>query len=129
SSFLHQKRQHFTGRQWLFDRIDTWRALTGERALLIKGDPGTGKSAIVAELVHRNPQGQVLAYYCCQADTPVTLKPATLIRTLAAMIAEKLPAYAECLRESEVELALGDGFCTDNPASAFEHGILTPLMR
>ena len=67
ASFLYPKRADFCGRQWLFDKLDAWRAASGrERALLIKGDPGVGKSAIVAELVHRNPDGQVLAYHCCQ---------------------------------------------------------------
>jgi len=62
AGFLHSKRRDFCGRPWLFDRIDAWRkASASERALLIKGDPGVGKSAVVAELVHRNPDGQVLA--------------------------------------------------------------------
>src|SRR5208282_3357364 len=33
---LHEKRQDFVGRQWLFDEIDAWRAgSTRERAMLI----------------------------------------------------------------------------------------------
>ncbi|MBN2684294.1 MAG: toll/interleukin-1 receptor domain-containing protein [Pontiellaceae bacterium] len=55
SGFLHHKRDRFTGRQWLFDKIDVWRRAGQGSTLLIKGDPGTGKSAVVAELVHRNP--------------------------------------------------------------------------
>jgi hypothetical protein len=49
---LHEKRQDFVGRQWLFDEIDAWRAGSSrERALLIVGDPGIGKSAFVAEMI------------------------------------------------------------------------------
>lgn len=67
AAFLHEKRRHFTGRDWLFQEIESWRMQsTEDNAILITGDPGTGKSAIVAELVHRNPGGQVLAYHCCQ---------------------------------------------------------------
>jgi len=127
ASFLHEKRRDFCGRQWLFDEIDAWRTSPSERALLITGEPGMGKSAIVAELVHRNPGGQVLAYHCCQADTAETLKPGRFVCSLAAMIASKLPAYAARLEDPEVETALGEGRCTEDPASSFEVGILKPL--
>jgi hypothetical protein len=55
---LDEKRRDFTGRHWLFEQIDAWRNSPRERALLITGNPGSGKSALVAQLVHRNPGGQ-----------------------------------------------------------------------
>ena len=76
AAYLNQKRRNFTGREWLFDEIDAWRVGSNERALLITGDPGVGKSAVVAQLVHLNPDGQVIAHHCCQADTLAT--PATV---------------------------------------------------
>ena len=98
-------------------------------ALLITGDPGIGKSAIVAQLVHLNPGGQVLAYHCCRADTPETLRPGRFIRVLAGMIASQLEAYASQLDDPKVEAALGEARCETDPASAFEEGILNPLHR
>jgi WD40 repeat protein len=127
SVFLNEKRQEFCGREWLFAEIDAWRAARDERALLIVGDPGTGKSAIVAELVHRNPGGQVLAYHCCQADTRETLQPGRFVRSLAAMIASQLDDYAARLSDPAVEEALSESSCARDPASAFEAGILAPL--
>jgi WD40 repeat protein len=129
SAFLDSRRRQFTGRQWLFDEIDAWRQNRAERALLILADPGVGKSAVVAELVHRNPGGQVLAYYCCQADSPTTLMPATLVRTLAAQLAARLPDYAVQLAEPPLEEALSEGMCKTDPGKAFKDGILTPLSR
>jgi WD40 repeat protein len=126
-ALLDEKRRHFCGRQWLFDAIDAWRATRDERALLITGDPGAGKSAMVAELVHRNPDGQVLAYHCCQADTPATLQPGRFVRSLAAMIASRLPAYAEALADRSIQEALSERSCAEDAASAFEAGILAPL--
>jgi len=122
AAFLHEKRRDFSGRGWLFEQIEQWRQHRNERALLITGDPGVGKSAIVAELVHRNPGGQVLAYHCCQATTPETLRPDRFVRSLAAMIASKLPAYAERLSTPTIEENFGK-----DPVSAFEGAILTPL--
>jgi hypothetical protein len=52
--FLLEKRKHFTGRQWLFQQMDEWRCKETPPALLITGEPGIGKSAIVAALVHDN---------------------------------------------------------------------------
>jgi WD40 repeat protein len=127
SAFLNEKRQHFCGREWLFAEVENWRASSRERALLIVGDPGTGKSAIVAELVHRNPEGQVFAYHCCQADTKETLQPGRFVRSLAAMIASQLDDYAARLSDPAVEEALSEASCARDPASAFEAGILTPL--
>ncbi len=128
--FLYDKRRDFCGREWLFQRIDEWRADRGRhRSLLITGDPGIGKSAIVAQLVHMNPGGQVLAYHCCRADTPETLRPGRFIRGLAGMIASQLDAYASQLDDPKVEAALGEARCEMDPASAFEEGILNPLHK
>lgn len=128
SAFLKEKRQHFCGRDWLFSELDAWRSTNQERALLITGDPGTGKSAIVAELVHRNPGGQVLAYHCCQADTGATLFPGRFVRGLAAMIARRLPEYAARVAEPAIFRALSEESCAQDPASSFEAGVLTPLQ-
>ncbi len=128
--YLYDRRKDFCGREWLFRRIDDWRAGGDRRrALLITGDPGIGKSAIVAQLVHMNPGGQVLAYHCCRADTPETLRPGRFIRGLAGMIATQLDAYAGQLDDPLVEAALGEARCETDPASAFEEGILNPLHR
>jgi hypothetical protein len=128
--YLYAKRRDFCGREWLFRRIDAWRAdPSRQRALLITGDPGIGKSAIVAQLVHVNPGGQVLAYHCCRADMPETLRPARFIRGLAGMIARQLDVYARQLEDPQVEAALGEARCETDPASAFEEGILNPLHR
>lgn len=131
ASFLHLKRRDFHGRRWLFDKIDAWRtASSSERALLVKGDPGVGKSAVVAELVHRNPDGQVLAYHCCQWDVGDTLSAGRFVRNLAAMVASKLEPYAALLEhDPAVRDALGEGRCETDPGSALVAGLLTPLER
>jgi WD40 repeat protein len=130
ASFLHDRRRDFCGRTWLFDEIEAWRTdPTRPRALLITGDPGIGKSAILAQLVHLNPGGQVLAYHCCRADTPETLRSARFVRSLAAMIASQLEGFANLLEDPRVAEALSEARCESDPASAFEEGILNPLHR
>jgi hypothetical protein len=123
--FLLEKRNHFTGRQWLFRDLDEWRRKEAPPALLITGEPGIGKSAIVAALVDENPDGQVLAYHCCRADTPATLDPARFVRSLAGMLASRLEGYAAMLEDPGIKDAL-ERTDTD-PASALEAVILAPL--
>jgi hypothetical protein len=123
--FLLEKRNQFTGRQWLFRDLDEWRSKEAPSALLITGEPGIGKSAIVAALVHDNPAGQVLAYHCCRADTPATLEPARFVRSLAGMLAARIEGYAAMLEDPGINDAL-ERVDTD-PASAFEAAVLSPL--
>jgi TIR domain len=129
ATVVNQKRQHFCGRAWLFEEIDRWRQQSQDRALLILGDPGAGKSALVAELVFRNPGGQVLAYHFCQAETKVTLEPGRFVRSAAAMIATRVPAYAAALGRASVSAALSAANCDADPGSALEMGILAPLAQ
>ena len=49
--FLLGKHNHFTGLQRLFRNLNEWRSKEAPPALLIIGEPGIGKSAIVAALV------------------------------------------------------------------------------
>jgi len=126
---LNEKRQDFTGRHWLFEQIDAWRNSPRERALLITGSPGSGKSALVAQLVHRNPGGQVLAYHCCQVSRRETLLPGRFVQSVAAMIASQLDAYAEQLETPALQDRLADTFCQNNSVTAFYDAILTPLSR
>ena len=122
---LKEKLKGFTGREWLFQEIDEWRARGSSAVLLIVGEPGVGKSAIVAALVHRN--GKVLGYHCCRADTPATLEPAGFVRSLAAMFSARLDDYAAMLAGSTIVDALRRS--DTDPISAFEAAILGPFHK
>lgn len=129
SDYMAQKRKGFVGREWMFEEIDLWRFESDERALLITGDPGAGKSSIVAQLVHANPGGQVIAYHCCQSNEINTLRPAKFVQSLAAMIASRLPDYAAQFDVPSVSEALDDKRCEADPGGAFLEGILQPLQK
>jgi WD40 repeat protein/serine/threonine protein kinase len=125
--FLVEKMKGFVGREWLFQEIDEWRSKDSPAVLLIVGEPGIGKSAIVAALVHRNLDGQVLAYHCCRTDTPATLEPASFVRSLASMFSARLPEYTKALECSSVISALRRA--DTDPDSAFEAAVLAPLHK
>jgi WD40 repeat protein/serine/threonine protein kinase len=125
--FLVEKIKGFVGREWLFQEIDEWRSRDGPPVLLIVGEPGIGKSAIAAALVHRNIEGQVLAYHCCRTDTPETLAPASFVRSLAGMLCARLPEYAKALECASVINSLRRA--DTDPESAFEAALLAPLHK
>jgi WD40 repeat protein/serine/threonine protein kinase len=125
--FLVEKFKGFIGREWLFREIDEWRSKDNPTALLIAGEPGIGKSAIIAALLYRTLEGQVAAYHCCWTDTPATLEPASFLRSVACMFAVRLEEYASMLECSSVIDSLRHSDI--DPFSAFEAAILAPLHR
>jgi WD40 repeat protein len=127
---LHEKRQDFVGRQWLFDEIDAWRTSSRrERALLVIGDPGIGKSAFVAEMIYRNPGGQVIAYHICRADDPDTLRPSAFVMSLAGMIASRIPAFAELLDAPQYQELFNPQTVPERSPHVFEHGLIAALHQ
>ena len=126
--YMADKREVFVGRDWLFTDIAEWLAAGHPRALLIRADFGVGKSAIMAELVHRNPGAAIAAWHFCQHDTQETLRPATFVRHLAAQLKTSVPGYREAIdADTDLQERLDNALA--DPGSAFEAAILTPLSR
>ena len=121
ASQLRTAQGDFVGRDWLFARIDAW--LGGDKpCFLIGGPTGTGKTAIVAELVRRNPDGRILAYHFC-TPTPMTLDPAAFVRSLAGMLANSVDGYADLLWNGR----LANWLTASDPQTMLSQGVLAPL--
>lgn len=114
--------RNFTGREWLFGRLDRWLADPRSRVFLITGDPGTGKSAILATLVHRNPH--VAAVHFCMSSLADSLDPLRFVRSVAAQFASQMSDYRQALNELDRE-----EFTETDPGSAFRRLIAGPLQR
>ncbi|UFS72469.1 hypothetical protein LPW11_09805 [Geomonas sp. RF6] len=127
SAFISEKRQNFTGRDWLFKEIDDWLAQPTPRTLLLRGDFGVGKSAFLAELIARKTDA-VIGWHFCQHDTQETLKPTTLVNSLAAQFKTTLPAFG-ALIDSDDSLQRRLEKTAEDPASAFESAVINPLAR
>jgi hypothetical protein len=114
----------FVGRDWLMNEVDAW--LEGDRkCLLIEAEPGSGKTAFVAELLRRNPADRILAYHFCNSRREDTINPRRFVRSLAAMLCGTVPAYRTLLRGSEdiIWSLKSEG----QPAAMLWDGILYPL--
>jgi AAA ATPase domain len=104
-SYVDQRAADFTGREWVFERLAEF--LDGpDGALLLIGDPGTGKTAVAAQLARASagrlasygpvdgslPALRVDAAYFCRAGKVDLLDVA---QRLSDQLVEAFPQHAE----------------------------------
>mmetsp|Transcript_13836 Transcript_13836/g.33482 ORF Transcript_13836/g.33482 Transcript_13836/m.33482 type:complete len:1018 (+) Transcript_13836:50-3103(+) len=87
--------REFTGRKWLMDEIDQWYQDPESRVFLLTGGPGTGKSALAAQLIHKH--ARVFAYHFCISTLADSVDPSLFVRSIAAQLSTQLPDYCEAL--------------------------------
>jgi WD40 repeat protein len=101
----------FTGRAWLAAEIDRWLGRDGSRALVIVGEPGIGKSAIVAWLADKR-QEVAAVHFCTQRNTR-SLDPHEFVAALVGQLHARLPGYADAVQAKNPGLrrnTAGDAF-------------------
>ena len=113
----------FVGREWVLSRIEDWLP-SERRCFVIEAEPGSGKTALVAEMVRRNDGGRVLAYHFCSALKPDTVNARKFVRFVAAMLCGTVSAYAERLRRSE---ELVGALKSNDPTAMLSQGVLAAL--
>lgn len=99
SKLWHEKASaHLMGtREWAFSEILAWlEDLDAPQLFWLMGGGGTGKSVLTAALLGRTID-RVVAWHFCRHDNPAQSAPASLLRSLAAMLAHRLPGYKEAL--------------------------------
>lgn len=128
AAYIADKCESFAGRDWLLADIAAWQAAGQPRALLVRADFGVGKSAMMAELVRRNPGGTIAAHHFCQHDTQATLDAGVFVQSIAAQLARSLPGY-RALVEGDPALQQRLALAPADAASAFEAAVLAPLAR
>ena len=93
---INRLTKDFIGREWLFDEIDHWIKHEDQRFFILTGEPGVGKSAIAAQLIETRA-ANVVAHHFCIAGHNSTIRPETVLRSLAAQLGNALPNYGEAL--------------------------------
>lgn len=98
SAEIEQLARDFVGRNWIFAAVDDWLTTRNEQFFLLTGEPGIGKSAIVARLAQK--QAEVVAYHFCIAGRSGTIIPGTFARSIASQLSKHLPGYGLALANS-----------------------------
>ena len=138
SSDLAFRREGFVGREWFFLELDNiFETDRGAAGVLITGDPGSGKSALMAQLIcspysslqiHRN----IIGFHFCDYSEKGKRDGARFVRNLVDQIAARHPGYSELIGKSEVikrRLDLLSGNCQEDVTGCFSASILGPLRN
>ena len=135
SDYLITAKEKFIGRNWLYRELENLHEdnVTG---VLIMGDPGTGKSALSAQLVCSRTSSptiynHILGYHLCKHSDKNTQIAGKFVRNLAEMIARRLPEYGYIVSNSSYIQRSLNSDCLDNqdPVGCFEQAILSPLKN
>ena len=135
---MNSAKEDFIGRRWLYRELESvlnhpvqGNGITG---VLIIGDPGTGKSALVAQLVcsctsSRTIHDHILGYHLCKHSDKNTQSAGKFVRNLAGMIAQRIPEYGFLVSNSAYILRSLHLDCVNNqdPMGCFEQAVLSPL--
>jgi hypothetical protein len=97
SAYIDERTRDFTGREWVFAKIDRWLANPdAPRTFIITGEPGIGKTAIATRLTQIR---DLAGFHFCIARQADTIDPLNFTRSLSRIIgkARLIPA---CLSQS-----------------------------
>jgi hypothetical protein len=114
SSYINERTQYFTGRDWVFKAINDWNwsRKVESRIFLLVGGPGTGKTAIAAKLAQISDgtskipiapdliPGWLTYSHFCQAGLDSTLSPLSFVQSLSETLANRYPAFRVSLEKA-----------------------------
>jgi WD40 repeat protein len=112
----------FTGRRWVFDRLDAWlKTEAGPRVFWITGSPGIGKTALASWFCFNRPE--VAAFHLCRHGDDQKASPRRAVSSIAYQLASQLPDYQARLSALPLEQVVAES----NARSLFDALILQPL--
>ena len=112
----------FTGRQWIFKRVDKWLAdPDASRVFWIIGPPGVGKTAISSWLAFNRPE--VAAFHLCSYGDSQKSDPRRAIASIAYQLSTQLPEYQDRLNSLNLERIIRES----NAKTLFDTLIVQPL--
>ncbi|XP_065353659.1 protein TANC2 isoform X2 [Cloeon dipterum] len=144
----------FIGRHWLYKQLLNGVMTEKGQGFLIIGNQGTGKTAILLQLVEQSCFGRgqvmhpddqlnnmrcdemftlaqmVVGYHFCQADNSITCLVPEFVHSLAAQLyqAPQMEAYRQQLiSESHLQSMVSIDECIADPDRALTRGVLEPL--
>jgi hypothetical protein len=119
---LHLAR--FTGRQWVFNRIDAWLADPhASRVFWITGLPGSGKTALASWLCYHCRE--VVAFHLCRHGHVQKSDPRRCVLSIAYQLSTQLPDYQARLSALNLEQIIPES----NAQTLFDNLIVQPLSK
>ena len=117
-----QHINRFTGRKWLFKRIDEWLSTTdSSRILMITGNPGSGKTAIASWLCENCKH--IEAFHLCRQGHCDKSDPRKAVTSIAYQLSTQFPEYQERLKSLNLRRLIAES----NAKTLFDSLIVQPL--
>ena len=134
-SHLIHKREGFVGREWFFLELENiFETDRGTTGVLITGAPGSGKSALMSQLicsryssllVHQN----VIGYHLCEYSEKGKRDGTRFVHNLVYQIAARFPGYSDYIIKNELIRMELDIFCHKDVTGCFFTSISGPLIE
>ena len=134
SDFISSSRAEFIGRQWLYREMESELHRNNKRGVLITGNPGSGKSAFLSNLLCSNTSSpiihnRILGYHFCMHFNKWTRSGANFVGNLANMIALRVAEYRQVILTDLTVRGVLNKDCSQDPEWCFEQAILRPLKK
>ena len=134
SGFISSSRSDFIGRTWLYQELDEILEHTETRGLLLIGNPGSGKTAFVSNLLCSRTSSQlvhdrILGYHFCMHSDKGTQNAAKFVRNLANMVASEIDEYRQIVTSDSFVQRVLQNSCQQDTEWCFQEGIVTPLTK
>ncbi len=135
SPYLAYKREGFVGREWLFSELESiFEDNQVNVGVLITGDPGSGKSALMSQLIC-SPYSNILihdntiGYHLCEYAKKGTRDGARFVRNLVDQIGARIPEYSKHVMNNEQIRTELNKHCHKDLTSCFFTTIVGPLRK
>lgn len=134
SEFITSSRKGFIGRQWLYQEMNQIMNKQDGRGILLIGNPGSGKTALVSHLLCSRTSiplihERILGYHFCMHSDKGTQNAAKFVRNLANMIALRIDEYLEAISSDSFVNKVLQNKCGGEPEWCLQEAIITPLKK
>ena len=117
--------QNYGPRKWLYEATVDWLENRNERLLLLKGGPGTGKTAYSLWISTRKMPERIHAWHLCQYNDVKTRSLLTCVKSLTWYLASHNPVFYDTIDLPRLEQIIQDG--EDSAGVMFKTIILETL--
>ncbi|MEN9642899.1 MAG: hypothetical protein RIR77_2088 [Planctomycetota bacterium] len=125
--WMFSRHASFVGREWLFDKFDSWMRDDGDPVLFVVGQPGVGKSAALSTWVQTRMD--IGAIHFCRSDRSDLRNPGIFVGSIVRQllsIERELPGYLHTVMAESRDL-MGIEIDPSRASALFDRLVLDPL--